>query len=217
MSVLMLVVMFLAVGCEGGDAGVKVKVKEGGKKKAGGEELWTEACAHSIELMKKSEAMKDVPRDQLEKVMEGAAEECLEEFKKVGGDGADDAANCVLKLERFDPAKFAACEPKKRSYKEERRDEGLNIFKKESDSGEEHWAEACDYAVELMKTDDMMKDVPKDQLDKALEGAAKECREEFRKVGGAEADEAASCVLELETFDAKEFSKCEPKKRGEKK
>ncbi len=85
------------------------------------------------------------------------------------------------------------------------------------DSGEKLWGKACDDAIELMKKSDAMKDVPKDQLDKALEGAKKECLEEFKKVGGKEADEAANCVLKLDKFDPKKFSECEPKKKEEKK
>ncbi|MFH1530245.1 MAG: caspase family protein [Pseudomonadota bacterium] len=78
-----------------------------------GETLWKLACTHSIELMKKHPGMADVPRDQLDKALEGAAAECLDEFKKVSGENADKAARCVLKLDRFDPKEFSECEPKK--------------------------------------------------------------------------------------------------------
>jgi len=84
-----------------------------------GEKLWGKACDHSIELMKKSDAMKDVPKEQLDKALEGAKKECLEEFKKVGGKEADEAAKCVLKLDKFDPKKFKDCEPKKKEKAEE--------------------------------------------------------------------------------------------------
>ena len=86
-----------------------------------GEKLWDKACDHSIELMKKSDAMKDVPKDQLDKALEGAKKECLEEYKKVGGEAADKSAQCVLKLEKFDPIAFNKCEPKKEEKKEEKK------------------------------------------------------------------------------------------------
>ncbi|MBM4371993.1 MAG: hypothetical protein FJ098_10080 [Deltaproteobacteria bacterium] len=85
------------------------------------------------------------------------------------------------------------------------------------ESGEKLWGKACDHAIELMKKSDEMKEVPKDQLDKTLEGFKKECTEEFKKVGGKDADEAAKCVLKLDKFDPKKFSECEPKKKDEKK
>ncbi len=117
--VLVLAVAVLAAGCKDDDSG-GVTVKEGGvKKKSGGEDLWTKACDHSIELMKKSDAMKDVPKEQLDKVLEGALKMCVDEFKDVGGDEADDAARCVLELTKFDPKKFSECEPKKRDRKKE--------------------------------------------------------------------------------------------------
>ena len=79
-----------------------------------GTEYWKKACAHSIELMQRSDALKDVPKETLDKALEGAAKECLEEFEKIGGDEADEAAKCVLKLGSFDPIEFARCEPKKK-------------------------------------------------------------------------------------------------------
>jgi len=85
-----------------------------------GEKLWGKACDHSIELMKKSDAMKDVPKDQLDKALEGAKKECVEEFKKIGGKEADEAAKCTLKLDKFDPKKLKECEPKKKEKKEEK-------------------------------------------------------------------------------------------------
>ncbi|MFH1531855.1 MAG: hypothetical protein ABIK09_14110 [Pseudomonadota bacterium] len=119
---LLLTVMFLAVGCKGDDG--EVKVKEGTKKKApSGEDHWGKACDHSIELMKKSDAMRDVPKEQLDKALVGAAKECRAEFRKVGGVEADEAATCVLKLDRFDPKKFSECEPKKRGEKKEEKKE----------------------------------------------------------------------------------------------
>ncbi len=85
------------------------------------------------------------------------------------------------------------------------------------DSGEKLWTKACDHSIELMKTTDGMKDMPKDQLDKVLEGAQKECLEGFKKVGGTEADDAAKCMLKIDKFDAKKFADCAPKKKDEKK
>ena len=122
--VLVLAVLFLAVGCKGDDGEVKVKEGAGTTKKApSGEDYWGKACDHSIELMMKSDEIKDVPRDQLEKALEGAAKECRAEFKKVGGAEADEAAACVLKLDRFDPKKFSECEPKKRGEKKDEKKE----------------------------------------------------------------------------------------------
>jgi len=96
-----------------------VRIKQGttdDEKKAnsGGAKLWRKACDHAIGLMRTSDAMKDVPQDQLDKVLEGAADECFEEFKSVASDDpetADKSAVCILGLDRFDPKAFEACEP----------------------------------------------------------------------------------------------------------
>ena len=107
MLVLVAVAFLFAIGC--GDSG---------------EKLWTKACDHSIELMKKSDAMKDVPKAELDKVLEGAQKECVADYKKVGGKEADEAAKCILKIEKFDEKKFADCAPKKKDEKkEEKKDE----------------------------------------------------------------------------------------------
>jgi hypothetical protein len=112
--------LLLLAGCKSDD-GV-VTVKEGSAKKTAGptgDALWASACNHAIDLMRKSDEMRDVPRDQLDKALAGAVKDCRAEFAQFGGADADEAARCVLKLDRFDPKTFAECEPKKRKSKEE--------------------------------------------------------------------------------------------------
>jgi hypothetical protein len=114
--------MFFAIGCKGGDG--EVTVKKGAEKKApSGETLWAKACDHAIEMMKKSDLMSDIPKEELDKALDGASRECLEEFKDVGGTDADEAANCVLALNTFDHEKFSECEPKKWAEKKEEKKE----------------------------------------------------------------------------------------------
>jgi hypothetical protein len=106
MMVFVAVAFLFAIGC--GDSG---------------EKLWTKSCEHSIDLMKKSDAMKDVPKDQLDKVLEGAQKECVERFKKMDAKDADVAAKCMMKIDKFDPEKFAKCEPKKKDEKKDEKKE----------------------------------------------------------------------------------------------
>ena len=79
--------------------------------------------------------MKDVPKDQLAKALEGAAKECFREFESVAVDnpeGADEAADCVLALDSFDTEAFAACEPSRMGKKREgkKREEKKRVEKK---------------------------------------------------------------------------------------
>ena len=108
-------------GRKDNDHGGVVAVKETTKgKRLGGEPLWEKACGHAIDLMKRSDAMKDAPKDQLDKILAGAQMDCLEEFKKIDGKSANETARCMLKIDRFDPKRFAECEPtKKRAEKKE--------------------------------------------------------------------------------------------------
>jgi hypothetical protein len=75
-----------------------------------GEELWKEACDHAIDVMLRSNDMKNLGGDDLERIRKEMPEECLREFSVRGGTAADDMARCVLEVEEFDAAKFAVCE-----------------------------------------------------------------------------------------------------------
>jgi hypothetical protein len=80
----------------------------------GGEELWSEACEHSVDLMAESPEMKDVPKAQLRKALQSASKNCLEEYAEVGGEAANESARCVLLIETFDKKHFGKCEPRKK-------------------------------------------------------------------------------------------------------
>ena len=124
-KVVLVAIVFLAVGWKVDDA-------HGGDEGPRGKELWRKACEHAIDLMAESPQMKDVSNTQFWKAFKGASKECIEEYRKAGGEGTDESARCVLDLRRFDPELFAGCEPGK-------------VLK-----GDALWRKACEHAVDLM-------------------------------------------------------------------
>lgn len=88
--------------------------------------------------------------------------------------------------------------------------------KEAAPSGDELWDKACRHALALMKTDGLMAELEEKELEEALDEAVKDCKSEFTEVGGHDADEAARCVLRLDSFDVETFAECDPKKRSRK-